>query len=61
MKTVPTLKCLKCGYEWIPRKADRPKECPDCKRRNWDADGTGDGRSAAKARGRSVPSRHIRS
>jgi hypothetical protein len=55
---VSTLKCLKCGYGWIPRKVDRPKECPECKRRNWDSAPDGDGRGEAKARGRRVPSRH---
>lgn len=29
--------CQKCGYEWEPR-IKNPKECPDCKSRNW-ADG----------------------
>ncbi len=24
------LKCLRCGYEWIPRKED-VRICPDCK------------------------------
>ncbi len=23
-------KCLRCGYEWIPR-TDTPKKCPGCK------------------------------
>lgn len=27
-------KCLSCGYEWLPR-VDEPKECPNCKNRNW--------------------------
>ena len=27
-------KCLKCEYEWEPRKKD-PKECPECKSRDW--------------------------
>lgn len=30
------LKCLRCGYEWKPRKRGRPVECPDCKTRDWD-------------------------
>lgn len=30
------LKCVKCGYEWLPRKPeDVIKECPQCKNRNW--------------------------
>lgn len=27
-------KCLKCGYEWKPRK-EIIKSCPSCKCRNW--------------------------
>lgn len=27
-------KCVKCGYEWDGR-VKVPKECPDCKSRNW--------------------------
>jgi primosomal protein N' len=53
---VLTLKCLKCRYEWIPRK-DRPKECPECKRRDWDGVGLV-GRGEPKARVRRVPGRH---
>ena len=26
------MKCVKCGYEWEPRKND-PKSCPRCKAR----------------------------
>lgn len=30
------MECKKCGYEWNP-KYHRPKECPNCKTRNyWD-------------------------
>ena len=29
-------KCVKCGYEWLPRKETKPKECPECKARHWD-------------------------
>lgn len=29
------VKCNKCGYTWEPRK-QRPKACPECKRRDWD-------------------------
>jgi predicted Zn-ribbon and HTH transcriptional regulator len=27
-------RCVKCGWEWIPR-TDNPAECPACKNRNW--------------------------
>ena len=30
------LKCKICKYEWVPRIETKPKECPDCKSRNWD-------------------------
>lgn len=26
------MRCVKCGYEWAPRKPD-PKSCPRCKSR----------------------------
>ena len=29
------LKCKKCGYEWVTRIKDDPKECPNCKSRGW--------------------------
>jgi predicted Zn-ribbon and HTH transcriptional regulator len=29
------LKCIKCGYEWTPRKED-VRQCPDCKTAYWD-------------------------
>ena len=29
-------KCLKCLYTWLSRVA-RPKECPQCKSRYWQA------------------------
>ena len=28
-------KCLKCSHEWIGRMGIPPKECPNCKARNW--------------------------
>lgn len=28
-------KCQKCGYTWIPRIKEYPKQCPSCKNRNW--------------------------
>ena len=27
-------KCKKCKHEWIGR-VENPKECPECKRRDW--------------------------
>jgi len=33
--------CRKCGYEWKSRARNhgqRPKSCPECKRRDWDID-----------------------
>ena len=28
------IKCKQCKYEWKPR-VEHPKECPNCKTRNW--------------------------
>ena len=36
----PVLICQKCGYSWEPRTS-RPKECPDCKNRQWAISGRG--------------------
>lgn len=35
---LPRLKCLRCGYEWIPRREREPKVCPNpkCKSPYWD-------------------------
>lgn len=40
---VPHCTCQHCRdkgtgkpFTWIPRKEGRPKECPQCKSRNWD-------------------------
>ena len=30
-----TLKCLRCGHEWIPRRHAEPKVCPWCKSFSW--------------------------
>lgn len=30
-------KCKRCNYEWEPR-VDNPKACPECKRRDWNAE-----------------------
>jgi predicted Zn-ribbon and HTH transcriptional regulator len=29
-------KCKRCGYVWIPRTENKPKECPACKSYKWD-------------------------
>lgn len=29
------IKCLRCGYEW-KKRIDIPKQCPRCKRYDWD-------------------------
>ena len=31
---LPTLKCKRCGHEWIPRK--KVTMCPSCKSLDWD-------------------------
>lgn len=31
----PQLKCLRCEYQWTPRKEGRPKQCPNCKQNRW--------------------------
>jgi len=35
IKLPQKLKCLRCDYEWIPRKAE-VLICPRCKRASWD-------------------------
>lgn len=32
--TIPTLKCLRCGYTWIPR-TEEPRNCPRCHSPYW--------------------------
>lgn len=32
-----TLKCLLCGYIWVSR-TELPKQCPNCKRMDWNKD-----------------------
>ena len=34
------MECKRCGYEWKSRVAE-PKECPRCKRRDWDEEREG--------------------
>jgi len=29
-------KCLRCGYEWYPRKPGKPVRCAKCKTPYWD-------------------------
>jgi hypothetical protein len=26
----------RCGHEWLPRGAEKPRVCPKCKSPNWD-------------------------
>ena len=33
---LPSWSCRRCGHKWIPRKADRPVVCPECKSPWWD-------------------------
>ena len=33
---IKQLQCLKCKYVWIPRISERVKQCPNCKRMDWD-------------------------
>jgi predicted Zn-ribbon and HTH transcriptional regulator len=32
---LPTLKCLRCGHEWVPNRPVEPKVCPKCKSPYW--------------------------
>lgn len=32
---LPTLKCLRCGHTWIPRRPKEPKVCPKCNSPYW--------------------------
>lgn len=27
--------CKRCGWKWIPRTANMPRECPNCKSYKW--------------------------
>lgn len=33
--SLPTLKCLRCGHSWYPKKPVLPKVCPKCKSPYW--------------------------
>lgn len=45
--SVPVLKCMYCGNEWVPRTARMPKVCPRCKRYGWET-GTATKRKGGK-------------
>ena len=30
------LECFGCGHKWLPRVEHKPRECPSCKRYNYD-------------------------
>jgi DNA-directed RNA polymerase subunit RPC12/RpoP len=30
-----SLKCLRCGYEWVPKSLNDPRQCPKCNSRYW--------------------------
>jgi len=32
---IPAVKCLRCGYEWIPRRFKNPKNCAKCNSPYW--------------------------
>ncbi len=32
---LPTLECLRCGHNWIPRRPVKPKVCPKCTSPYW--------------------------
>ena len=48
---LPTLKCLRCGHEWIPRTSRMPKTCPNkgCNSPYWDRPYTKPGFPRARA------------
>lgn len=35
-KVVGTVKCKRCGWEWLPRTFDRPIVCANCHSPYWD-------------------------
>ncbi len=35
-KTVTFYVCERCGHEWYPRGAEKPRVCPSCKSPYWD-------------------------
>jgi Zn finger protein HypA/HybF involved in hydrogenase expression len=36
MFELPQYECKRCNHKWIPRKNNKPIECPFCKSRRWD-------------------------
>ena len=32
---LPSLRCNRCGHEWIPRRPKEPDVCPKCSSRYW--------------------------
>ena len=32
---LPTMKCLRCGYEWVPRQPTKPRKCAKCNSFLW--------------------------
>lgn len=40
MKTIELLCCKRCGYEWIPRKIEPPRQCPQCHSWLWNTERT---------------------
>lgn len=32
---LPHYTCTRCGHAWVPRIAEKPKQCPHCKNPNW--------------------------
>ena len=28
-------RCMRCGYEWVPRPGREPKTCPSCRSAYW--------------------------
>ncbi len=34
-RIMESLKCLRCGFSWLPRILGTPKACPHCKRYDW--------------------------
>jgi len=33
---ISAVKCLRCGYEWVPRHLNKPRICPKCGSHYWD-------------------------